>query len=487
MMKPNSTILIVDDQASARQVLKGVLQGQDYELAFAGLGREALALAAKLAPDLILLDVMMPEMDGFEVCRRLRADPRLAEVPILMITALDDRDSRLRGLEAGVDDFITKPFDPVELRARVRAVTRLNRYRQLVASRTKFEWVVEQAGEGYLLLDDQDTILYANAQACLYLGLPAEADRSDGTTFLQVVRPHYRFEPAENWVTWPDAPAAGPQSARYLVRPEAAAAGAFWLQVAALELPAGPGGNWLIQLKDVTAHMELQRNVWVFQSLVSHKLRTPLVGLISGLDLLEDDGIKERLDASMTELYELVTESARRLHQNVEGITEYLETPDLLQSDTGFDLLQLEPIVEQLSRELGLKSPGLQRRTALETAPVSLSEAAVTLILRELLENAIKFHPQARPKLEILLFSPNEKQVGLRVGDDGLTLSPAQLARVWKPYYQAEKYFTGEVVGMGLGLPGVATLVWGVGGSCRLYNREPGPGLIVEIILPITN
>ncbi len=82
---------------------------------------------------------MMPEMDGFEVCRRLRADPMLAEVPIILVTALDDRDSRLEGLEAGADDFVSKPFDRAELRARIRAIARLNRYRHLVAERAKFE------------------------------------------------------------------------------------------------------------------------------------------------------------------------------------------------------------------------------------------------------------------------------------------------------------------------------------------------------------
>ncbi|MBI5800616.1 MAG: response regulator, partial [Verrucomicrobia bacterium] len=98
-------------------------------------GPDALARAAELQPDLILLDVMMPGMDGFAVCERLRATSALAEVPILLVTALDDRDSRLRGIEVGADDFITKPFDRGELRARVRALLRLNRYRKLLETR----------------------------------------------------------------------------------------------------------------------------------------------------------------------------------------------------------------------------------------------------------------------------------------------------------------------------------------------------------------
>jgi signal transduction histidine kinase len=133
-MKP--TILIVDDQLSAREVLRGLLADQNYRLIFAASGEEALTQAVALPPDLILLDVMMPGMDGFEVCQSLRTDPHLAEVPIMMVTSLDDRDSRLRGLEVGVDDFISKPFDALELRARIKTITRLNRYRRLVLERT---------------------------------------------------------------------------------------------------------------------------------------------------------------------------------------------------------------------------------------------------------------------------------------------------------------------------------------------------------------
>jgi DNA-binding response OmpR family regulator len=101
-------------------------------VASAGDGTEALAKAAELVPDLVLLDVRMPGLDSFEVCRRLRADPTLAEIPVIMLTTLADCDSRLRGFEVGADGFVSKPFDEIELLARVRTATRLNRYRRLL-------------------------------------------------------------------------------------------------------------------------------------------------------------------------------------------------------------------------------------------------------------------------------------------------------------------------------------------------------------------
>lgn len=130
-----STILIVDDEPTVRETLLAMLEGQGYAIAEAVNGPEAIQKAGELRPDLILLDVMMPGMDGYEVCRRIRSTPDLAEVPIVILTALDDRASLLRGIESGADDILTKPVDRQELRARARTITRLNRYQTLMEQR----------------------------------------------------------------------------------------------------------------------------------------------------------------------------------------------------------------------------------------------------------------------------------------------------------------------------------------------------------------
>jgi len=139
-----STVLIVDDDTTARETLLAILEGEGYEMHQAKDGIQALITLKQLRPDLILLDVMMPAMDGFEVCRRIRATPSLAEVPILLLTALDDRDSLLRGIESGADDFLSKPPDRRELIARVRTITRLNRYRTLVEQRENIRRMAER-------------------------------------------------------------------------------------------------------------------------------------------------------------------------------------------------------------------------------------------------------------------------------------------------------------------------------------------------------
>ena len=120
-------ILVVDDIAINVRLLEAKLSVEYYDVISAEDGPTALTLAKEKAPDLVLLDVMMPGLDGIEVCRRLKADPDTAHIPVVMVTALDDTADRVRGLEAGADDFLNKPLNDVALFARIRSLVRLKR------------------------------------------------------------------------------------------------------------------------------------------------------------------------------------------------------------------------------------------------------------------------------------------------------------------------------------------------------------------------
>jgi CheY-like chemotaxis protein len=118
-MTPLPTILVADDTSTNLELMDSIL-GSDHEILVATHGQEAIELARAELPDLILMDVMMPGMDGYEACRQLKADACTSHIPVLFLTALADMDALVKGFEAGGVDFVTKPFRPEELQARVR-------------------------------------------------------------------------------------------------------------------------------------------------------------------------------------------------------------------------------------------------------------------------------------------------------------------------------------------------------------------------------
>jgi len=118
-------VLVVDDIPANLKLLEARLTAEYFDVTTALSGTEALAICRQSTPDIVLLDVMMPGMDGFEVCRRLKADPRTVHVPVVMVTALDQIADRIKGLEAGADDFLTKPVDDTALITRVKSLIRL--------------------------------------------------------------------------------------------------------------------------------------------------------------------------------------------------------------------------------------------------------------------------------------------------------------------------------------------------------------------------
>ena len=141
-------VLIADDNPQGAELLEAYLSDSQYELRIACDGEETLNMVKTWAPDLILLDIMMPRISGFEVCKRLRADPATADMVVLMITALDQPSDIDRAVEAGTDEFLSKPINKSELILRVRSLLRTRQYKRELERALAYIEAVERGGNG---------------------------------------------------------------------------------------------------------------------------------------------------------------------------------------------------------------------------------------------------------------------------------------------------------------------------------------------------
>jgi PAS domain S-box-containing protein len=486
------TILIVDDMPDSRQALQTLLAGQGYALAFAEDGPRGLAMAVELVPDLILLDVMLPGMDGLEVCRRLRATHQLAEVPIVMVTALEDRDTRLQGIIAGADDFITKRLDGTELRARVRTITRLNRYRRLMRERARFERLVELIPSGLLLADATGTIGLANPAILQMLGMQ-QREQLIGKSLLSLIEPAER----EHWATVLGQAAAGATTVRQFETVLLRADGdQFPAEVDIGRFEGEDAALAYVVVRDISSRRRLEAQLLQSQKMesigrlaggVAHDFNNLLTAILGyaelALDTLPAD-MREREDLeqiyqaaqSATQLTKQLLAFARRqwieprlfnLNDLIGGLNKLLrrligediELVTLLADDLGLiraDFGQIEQVLINLAVNARDAMPGGGKLT-IEAANVALDEGYVHA------------HPYAFSGACVML----------AVSDTGIGMDETTRRNAFEPF------FTTKELGRGTGL-GLATcygIVKQHGGTIELYS-EPHRGTVFKIYLP---
>ena len=471
-----ASVLIVDDQEIGRITLEGFLLPLGYDLHFAANGKETLNMLGELQPDVILLDVMMPEMNGFEVCRRIRADSRWRDIPVILVTALDDRKSKIRGLESGADDFLSKPVDWAELQARVRTTVELGRIRRQLQARTRFDWAVAQSSDGFMWLDEESRIIGANSVAQSWLGISA----SPSSCLLEKIKEKFLLQPETNWAEIAETET---EVILTLVRPETEQSMSQWLQLVLRSMPATEGepGTWMAHLQDVTALQARMQQMVTVLSFLSHKLNSPLASLTAALEMVAlrtggDEMIQSLLHIAFESVADLESETAQLLELVEEFRGNAFDVTSKLMPE------DLDVAVYQVCEQLGLGQDQYRYTQTLTRCP-PFRPVVAERIIKLLLENAIKFHPEGTPQIRITIRDEGSDSIRVEVEDDGPGIPPEFRERSWQPLYQIDRVGAGAVPGMGVGLTLVANAVWRVGGRCWIENGADG-GARICIVAP---
>jgi len=464
-MEKSGTVLIVDDTASIREGLSAVLRPDHYTIITADNGEAALAMAEATVPDVILLDVMMPGMSGFEVCQALRRTPALAEVPVVIITALDDRESRLEGLRAGADDFLSKPVDFLELRVRVKSIVRLNRYRRLLDERERFRSVADLSADAILSVGEDGAITFTNRSAAALFGDEASAL---GRPAMELLAPASRETFARH------LPVGKPLTVACL--------GANGLPFTA-EISAGQGAwrgssstTWVI--RDVTERERLRARLENAERLeaiarstsgLAHDFANYLMAIRMSLELMSADRSGQDSSRLLAGVFRRIDDAATLVHRiNVfaKGGTAPAQRVDLATV-----VRELEPFLRHMA---GQGQVVLDLRT---TPPVMADSLQLGQVVSNLVINAgHAIGPRGTITVRTL---EADGQAMLQVEDDGCGMDESTRARVFEPYFTTR---AGDG-GTGMGLSMVYGIVHRGGGDIAL-DTAPGRGTTFSLRWP---
>jgi PAS domain S-box-containing protein len=477
-------VLVVDDDRSIRLLLMSLLTKAGYLCSEAENGRQGLELARTELPDLMIVDWMMPEMDGIELIRRLRETESGRAIYILLLTGLDQEARLVEAFAAGADDFLSKPLNANVLTARLlagqRVVTlhremdrdhtnlqrfatefaRLNQrlqegYKKDTANQTRMELATRAGGVGIwdwdlapniLTWDDQMLALYGvtreqfgGAYAAWKAGvLPEDATQADKE--IQMALHGTKEFDTEFRVRWPNGTI---RNIRALGSVERDAAGKALRMI---------GTNWdITALKQIEAELLRSNNeLEQFSYSISHDMRQPLRMISSYLQLLQN-GLGETLDAEKREYFNFAIDGAKRMDAMMLGLLDYSrvgrldEPPAWIESRTALDeaLLFLRPAIAEAQAAV---------RIAGDWPKILASPDEMLRLLQNLIGNALKFRVEGRPPEIVVTSETIDNAWRLCVTDNGVGILPDQIGRLFQVFQRLQSRTDYEGTGIGLAL-----------------------------------
>ena len=470
-------VLIVDDYPANVKLLERNLQAAGYQTVAAYDGEEALQKVASEHPDLILLDIMLPRIDGYEVCHRLRADEATAVIPIIMITALKETSDRIRGLEAGADEFISKPFDRGELLARVKSLLQIKYYRSMLAEREKFHAVIQDLSYGIIITDGHWCVQTVSRRASELIGRPG--DDLVGHS-LEDLLAGFAVEPALEALRQSRTQSVTIELTQEQSRPPKYLAGRY----TRIEGPRGELYNGALVFRDVAEMRQKEKLKRDFLSLVSHKLKTPLT-IIGGYVDLIDRGKYGDVPPPMVEPIKTIVAKVQDLSVLIEKLLAYAGLTATELERVG-QLVSLDELTGRVRERIEKRYPGRAIEWQVEMPPELPRARApgelLSIVLDNLMDNAVKFSAQGA-KVIVGAREIENRHLEVAVWDNGPGIRPEHRDQVFVDFHQLEEDFTGNVAGMGLGLATARRLVESWGGRIG-FDSTPGQGATFRFTMP---
>lgn len=433
-------ILIVEDSPTQAERLRRLVQSAGYLARVASNGQRALNLIRERRPQLIVSDIIMPEMNGYELCRALKADPELREIPVILVTALNDPKDIIRGIECGADNFIRKPYSEEYL---------LNRISQVLLNQRLRQDAGPEAGIG-VYLGEQKHFINASRQQMLDLLI---------STYEQAVQVNSELQARERQVIELN----------------------MKLSHHAAELEAH---NREIALKNLEL-AEASRMKSEFIANMSHELRTPLNAILgfTGTLLMKLPG---PLTVDQDKQLNTIRTSARHLLSLINDLL------DMAKIEAGKVTLALAPVQCQLLlaetvdslRPLAAQK-GLALTVALQPEPIVIvsDRRALTQIVINLVNNAIKFTEQGMVHVAMTQrVTGDELVTELSVTDSGAGIRPEDQPKLFRAFSQLDSTSTRHAEGAGLGLYLCQNLANLLGGSLQ-FSSEFGKGSTFTLVL----
>jgi PAS domain S-box-containing protein len=494
-----ASVLIIDDEADNFDVIETLLFDQKYQLHYAASGQDAIAYLDTFQPDLILLDVMMPVMDGIEVCKRIKALPEWQNVPIIMVTALNSKEDLARCLNAGASDFISKPLNTLEFQARVKSMLRIKEQQDRVERANALVHAqLEASLEAVIAADEQGRLVAYNQKMCEIWGDGAITINPNNEDLLLLpLLQESNFPPAITHILEETY-----DSPEQVTHGELVHNGLTYEYFSSSVIsPKGKFWGFVWRFRDITDRKQYETNLQEakevaesalrvksdFLAMMSHEIRTPINGVLGMTELLATT----TLDPEQNRFVKSIQTSGGILLTVINDILDFskLESQKLLLEHLPVDIHGIiTDTCALLSNQAEAKGIELHYQIDAQTPAYILGDPIrLRQILLNLANNAVKFTHTGAVCLSVSpqIQTNNGLALLFKVQDSGIGLSPTQLQKLFQPFTQASISTTRQYGGTGLGLVICQKLVQMMGG--RIWAESiPDQGSTFSFVLPVS-